>query len=142
MQDPILDDAKALLNKELGDKRILEQICRASENNEVISNFERNYVQKLAEKHLGKITPVETSSVEKKLVVPDVVIPEILPQKIETKLESPQITQTKPKNTKIMNYAFEEVNPKFISGIICEFGIFTHKQFLREIKHHYPWLWK
>jgi hypothetical protein len=52
MSDPILDDVQALLDKEFGDKRILDQILRAAQNNEVISNFERNYVRKLAEKHL------------------------------------------------------------------------------------------
>ena len=51
MPDTILDDVKALLDKEFGDKRILEQIQRAAQNDEVISNFERNYVRKLAEKH-------------------------------------------------------------------------------------------
>jgi hypothetical protein len=55
MPDPILDDVQALLDKEFGDKRILEQILRAAQNDEVISNFERNYVRKLGEKHLGKI---------------------------------------------------------------------------------------
>ncbi len=59
MPDPILDDVQALLAKEFGDKRILEQIQRAAQNNEVISNFERNYVRKLAEKHLGKKPLIE-----------------------------------------------------------------------------------
>jgi len=78
--DSLLDDVKALLEKDFGDDRILKQILRACENNEVISNFERNYVKKLAEKHLGRKpetphvkkpeTPVESP------VVPDVVIPE------------------------------------------------------------------
>ena len=34
--------------------RILKQIARACKNNELISNYERNYVQKLAEQYLGK----------------------------------------------------------------------------------------
>ncbi|ABX13418.1 hypothetical protein [Nitrosopumilus maritimus] len=78
--DSLLDDVKALLEKDFGDDRILKQIRRACENNEVISNFERNYVKKLAEKHLGR--KPETPNVEKteipveKPVVPDVVIPE------------------------------------------------------------------
>ena len=54
MADPILDDVQALMDKEFGDRKILEQILRAAKNDEVISNFERNYVRKLAEKHLGK----------------------------------------------------------------------------------------
>ncbi len=49
MNDSLLDDVKALLDKDLGDDRILKQICRACENDEVISNYERNYVRKLAE---------------------------------------------------------------------------------------------
>ncbi len=47
MPDDLLDNVKELLNKELGDKKILEQIRRAAENNEAISNYERNYVAKL-----------------------------------------------------------------------------------------------
>ena len=54
MTDSLLDDANALLDKDIGDDKILKQICRACENNEVISNYERNYVRKLAEKHLGR----------------------------------------------------------------------------------------
>ena len=57
MEDSLLDDVKALLDKDFGDDRILKQILRACENNEVISNFERNYVKKLAEKHLGRKPP-------------------------------------------------------------------------------------
>ena len=79
MVDTLLDDTKALLDKDFGDDRILKQICRACENNEIISNYERNYVRKLAEKHLGKkpeftqIPPIEKPS------IPDVPIPEIQP---------------------------------------------------------------
>ena len=36
MPDPILDDVQALLAKEFGDKRILEQIQRAAQNDEEI----------------------------------------------------------------------------------------------------------
>ena len=54
MPDTILDDVIALLLKEKGDKRILEQIKRAAENNEVISVYERNYVTKLKQEFLEK----------------------------------------------------------------------------------------
>lgn len=47
MPEDILDNVKELLNKEIGDKKVLEQIKRAAENNEAISNYERNYVRKL-----------------------------------------------------------------------------------------------
>ncbi|HEY5736021.1 MAG TPA: hypothetical protein VIS47_05615 [Nitrosopumilus sp.] len=103
MTDPLLDDVKALLDKDFGDDRILKQICRACENNEVISNYERNYVRKLAEKHLGKKPEfTQTSHIEEKS--PDVVLPEIKPiqqtQSLQT--ESPRISYTKPKNKKII----------------------------------------
>jgi len=104
MNDPLLDDVKALLDKDFGDDRILKQICRACENNEVISNYERNYVRKLAEKHLGKkpeIIPV--SSVEEKKVVPDVVMPQITSiQKTQTVQKKPVTILCSSKNTKMM----------------------------------------
>ena len=105
MTDPLLDDVKALLDKDFGDDRILKQICRACENNEVISNYERNYVQKLAEKHLGKKPKfTQTHNVEEKQIVPDVVIPEIKPvqQTQSFQTEVPQISYSKPKNKKIV----------------------------------------
>ena len=107
MTDDLLDDVKALLEKDFGDDRILKQIRRACENNEVISNFERNYVRKLAEKHLGRKpnipTPVE------KPVVPDVVLPETATmqqtpyiQKTQTiRKESPRVSSSS-KNSKAM----------------------------------------
>ena len=54
MTDSLLDDVTSLLEGDFGDDRILKQIARACKNNEVISNYERNYVQKLAEQYLGK----------------------------------------------------------------------------------------
>jgi len=52
MSDSILGDVKKLLDLEVGSKKILEQIKRAAENDEVISNFERNYVAKLLQEYL------------------------------------------------------------------------------------------
>ena len=104
MTDPLLDDVKDLLNKDFGDDRILKQICRACENDEVISNYERNYVRKLAEKHLGKKPEfVQTPSVEKKHVVPDVAMPEIqhIPQTQTFQIDSPRISYSNSKNKKI-----------------------------------------
>jgi len=57
MPDDIIDNVKKLLDAELGDIKILEQIKRAAENNEVISNYERNYVTKLFEQHLKPPEP-------------------------------------------------------------------------------------
>jgi hypothetical protein len=104
MTDPLLDDVKALLDKDFGDDRILKQICRACENNEVISNYERNYVRKLAEKHLGKKPEFTPSTVEEKPVIPDVVIPETQPlqQSQSFQTSTSEITYSKSKNKKIM----------------------------------------
>jgi len=105
MIDSLRDDVKALLDKDFGDDRILKQISRACENNEVISNYERNYVKKLAEKHLGRRPEVEpTPAVEEKPIIPDVVIPETPPiQNIQTfQPEPPKISYSKSKNSKMM----------------------------------------
>ncbi len=105
MTDRLLDDVKDLLDKDFGDDRILKQICRACENNEVISNYERNYVRQLAEKHLGRkpeFTP--TNSVVEKPSVPDVPMPEIqhIQQTQSFQTEVPRISYSKSKNKKIM----------------------------------------
>ena len=105
MADPLLDDVKALLDKDFGDDRILKQICRACENNEVISNYERNYVKKLAEKHLGKRPEVaQTPTIEEPPTIPNVVIPESLPvQTTQTfQPKPPRISYSKSKKSKMM----------------------------------------
>ena len=61
MTDSLLDDVTSLLEGDFGDDRILKQIARACKNNEVISNYERNYVQKLAEQYLGKKGEIPSS---------------------------------------------------------------------------------
>ena len=107
MTDDLLDDVKALLEKDFGDDRILKQIRRACENNEVISNFERNYVKKLAEKHLGKKPSTPAPAVEKP-VVPDVVLPEtpsVQTPSIQTQTirkEPPRVSSGNSKNSKVM----------------------------------------
>ena len=103
MTDSLLNDVKALLDKDFGDDRILKQICRACENDEVISNYERNYVRKLAEKHLGRRPEVVQTQtpVEEKPVIPDVVIPETPPvQKIQAFQPPPPRISPNSKNSK------------------------------------------
>lgn len=102
MTDPLIDDVKALLDKEKGDERILKQISRACENNEVISNYERNYVRKLAEKYLGRAPQIEENlNTEKIPIISDVVISKTpSQQKIETSTY-PQTMKLKSKNTKM-----------------------------------------
>ena len=103
MSDPFFDDVKELLDKEKGDERILKQIYRACENNEVISNYERNYVRKLAEKYLGRKPLVEEKPSAKEPSIPDVVISEPPLQKTQTfQKESPRIKKSDSKNTKMM----------------------------------------
>lgn len=47
-----------------------------------------------------------------------------------------------PHGTKIINYAFDKVPAKYITGIICEFGIIKPNQVVKLVKQHYPWLFK
>lgn len=105
MTDPLIDDVKALLDKEKGDERILKQICRACENDEVISNYERNYVRKLAEKYLGRVIDLEEKQhTEEKPLIPDVIFSNTpSKQKIETpQITYPRIVKLKSKNTKML----------------------------------------
>ena len=104
MTDTLFDDVKALLEKDFGDDRILKQIYRACQNDEVISNYERNYVRKLAEKHLGKRPEIkkETVVTREKPVTPDVVIPQSNSiQKIQ-EIQKPKTSSSGSKNSKIM----------------------------------------
>ena len=95
----LLDDVNSLLDGDFGDDRILKQIARACKNNEVISNYERNYVQKLAEQNLGK-KPLTTKK-------PETITPEI--PKIEIPKPEPLVTtqlsqpsnNSKTKNSKL-----------------------------------------
>ena len=95
----LLDDVNSLLDGDFGDDRILKQIARACKNNEVISNYERNYVQKLAEQYLGK-KPLTTKK-------PETITPEI--PKIEIPKPEPLVTtqlsqptnNSKSKNSKL-----------------------------------------
>lgn len=103
MDDPLLDDVKSLLDKDFGDDRILKQICRACENNEVISNYERNYVRKLAEKHLGKKPEIISTPSEEKNMIANVITSQLTSaQKTQTpQRKSVKITPVS-KNTKMM----------------------------------------
>ena len=108
MNDMLLDDVTSLLDGDFGDDRILKQISRACKNNEVISNYERNYVQKLAEQYLGKkpenIVPTKPENIAP--TIPDVVMP---------KIESYEQTQTfEPRSSRSSNFNLK--NPKLILG--------------------------
>lgn len=47
-----------------------------------------------------------------------------------------------PKGLKIVNYAFDMVPAKFITGIITEYGIIKPKDIKKTVKKHYPWMAK
>ena len=101
MTDLLLDDVNSLLDGDFGDDRILKQIARACKNNEVISNYERNYVQKLAEQYLGKKpenVPIEKP--ETPLIL-DVVIPKIEPSTSSQILESQTSRNSNSKKLKL-----------------------------------------
>ena len=45
-----------------------------------------------------------------------------------------------PRGVKIMNLAFERVNPDLITAIISELGVFPPGVFIQEVRKAYPWL--
>jgi len=106
MADSIVDDVQVLLDKELGDKRILVQILRAAQNNEVISNFERNYVRKLTEKYLRPKPVIEKISETPKQIITDVTMttPSLSTNSQPSQIwsQTPKVTKSNSKNTMIM----------------------------------------
>jgi len=105
MSDPILDDVKKLLDAEVGDKSVLEQIKRAAENNEVISNYERNYVAKLIDEHFKapELESEQEPSVE--TTQEEITTTKEQMTKIVEDISTPTLIESKPqilKNTKIM----------------------------------------
>ena len=99
MSDMLLDDVNSLLDGDFGDDRILKQIARACKNNEVISNYERNYVQKLAEQYLGK-KPLTTKKPETITPeIPKIEIPK--PEPLVTTQLSQPVNNSKSKNSKL-----------------------------------------
>ena len=118
MDDRLLDDVKALLDKDFGDDRILKQILRACENNEVISNYERNYVKKLAETHLGRKPEISSQSppqtpVEQKPSIPDVILPET-----NSTHKTQTFQQQKPSSTPSRTSSTSSKNSKIMLGIV------------------------
>ena len=96
MTDSLLDDVTSLLNGDFGDDRILKQIARACKNNEVISNYERNYVQKLAEQYLDKKPEITNITISDDSISDDSI------PKIETSISS-QIFESQPSSSSNFN---------------------------------------
>ena len=61
----------------------------------------------------------------------------------ETKIEyrsTKEIWENPPKGLKILNPAFEKINPKLITGIISELGILTPEEFTDKVIKNYKWM--
>ena len=101
MTDMLLDDVNSLLDGDFGDDRILKQIARACKNNEVISNYERNYVQKLAEQYLGKKPEITNITISDDSRSDDSRSDDSMP-KIETSISS-QILESKSSSSSNFN---------------------------------------
>jgi len=106
MTDMLLDDVNSLLDGDFGDDRILKQIARACKNNEVISNYERNYVKKLAEQYLGRKPDVVPSTTPENppSTTPAVIIPKIESSRQTTTFQSHHADHSKTgsKNSKLI----------------------------------------
>lgn len=62
-------------------------------------------------------------------------------EKIEKRSEK-EVWPNAPKGIKILNLAFEKINPELITGIISELGIFMKKSFINTIKDSYPFIFE
>ena len=51
-----------------------------------------------------------------------------------------EIWKEQPKGVKIMNLAFEGVDPDLITGIITELGVHPPEVFVQEVRKAYPWM--
>ncbi len=61
----------------------------------------------------------------------------------ETEIEKryfKEVWPNKPKNVKILNYAFEKINPENVTGIISELGIYNCDTFIHEVMEAYPFI--
>jgi len=53
---------------------------------------------------------------------------------------SKEIWPQKPKGLKIINFAFDTVPAKYITGLVCEFGVIKPSQVKKLVRKNYPWL--
>ncbi len=108
MVDAILDDVKELLLNEQGDAKILERIKRAAENDEVISVYERDYVNDLVEKYLRpKYEPEPIEEINKESEdTSEQVSEKISEEFVEKPKPTKPLFESKIKNPKTTKYAF------------------------------------
>lgn len=62
-------------------------------------------------------------------------------EKIEMR-STKEIWNNPPKGVKILNPAFEKIDPQLVTGIISELGIFMRKSFIEALKDNYPFIFK
>jgi ribose 1,5-bisphosphate isomerase len=62
-------------------------------------------------------------------------------EEIEERTPS-EIWKKPPKGIKIDNHAFEKIDPRLVTGIISEFGIYRPEIFAEELKRQSPWMFK
>ncbi len=108
MADTILDDVKELLLNEKGDAKILERIKRAAENDEVISVYERDYVNELVEKYLRpKYEPELIEEINKESEETSEQVSETISEEyVEKSKPRKPLFESKIKNPKTTKYAF------------------------------------
>lgn len=53
-----------------------------------------------------------------------------------------EVWENPPKNVKIDNFAFEKIDPRLVSGIITELGVYKPQTLIQVIKKNYPWMFK
>ena len=61
----------------------------------------------------------------------------------ETKIEDrnpDEVWKNSIKGIKVMNPSFEKIEPKLVTGIISELGLFMQKSFISEIKKNYKFM--
>ncbi len=103
MADTLLDDVMELLDKGEGDERILKQILRACQNDEVVSNYERRYVEKLVGQH-------QDNAVE--------LTPSILPSPVPSVIQSPEsISATRTVTSSPTSSTRHSKNTKLFVGV-------------------------
>jgi len=54
--------------------------------------------------------------------------------------ESHEVWEDSPDGLKFLNFAFDKIPPKFIRGIITEFGIIKPRDIRKIIEKNYPWM--
>lgn len=54
--------------------------------------------------------------------------------------KSHEVWEDAPENLEFLNFAFDKIPPKFIRGIITEFGIIKPRDVRKYIEQYYPWM--